>query len=82
MYDESTKFIITLAPVPWLDTTHIVIGEVIQGMNVLEEIINKGTSCFDLDTAYGAAQATANRNNFVDIERSGADRVPSNNEIA
>lgn len=41
---NSSQFFITLVPCPWLDGKHVVFGKVIEGMNVVREMENKGTS--------------------------------------
>ncbi|ODQ64401.1 cyclophilin-like protein [Nadsonia fulvescens var. elongata DSM 6958] len=39
---NNTQFFITLAPSPWLDTKHHIIGRVAQGMRVVERLAHAG----------------------------------------
>nr|1QNH_A Chain A, PEPTIDYL-PROLYL CIS-TRANS ISOMERASE [Plasmodium falciparum]1QNH_B Chain B, PEPTIDYL-PROLYL CIS-TRANS ISOMERASE [Plasmodium falciparum] len=39
---NSSQFLITLVPCPWLDGKHVVFGKVIEGMNVVREMEKEG----------------------------------------
>ena len=40
---NGSQFFITFAPTPWLDTHHVVFGEVIAGFGILKQINDIGT---------------------------------------
>ena len=40
---NSSRFMVTFTDTPWLDGYHVVIGELVEGENVLAEIENHGT---------------------------------------
>ena len=40
---NNSQFSITMAPAPWLDGHQVVVGEVIEGMDVLEQILADNT---------------------------------------
>jgi len=74
-HDTSTTFLITLGAVPHLDQTHIVIGHVIEGMEIFDDInkngIIRGGGQFG-DT--GASQPPADYPVISgDVERAGVD---------